>query len=98
MANPVGFDGANEMYLAPPDSPQNEYGDLPAFVDNTQVISCWRLTEKELEEVRSTGVVWLSVKGHLVPPLLVSGKALVELDGVPSRAEPYIPPAPRTKG
>jgi hypothetical protein len=98
MANPVDFEGANFVYRAPDRVPQNECSDLSCFVNEVQTISCWRLTKAELAEVQRTGVVWLSVWGHPIAPQLVSGTALVTVDGRPSEAEPYIPRAPRTGG
>jgi hypothetical protein len=96
MANPVGFEGATHVIRAPEGSTQDEYTDLPVAKDEIQTVSCWRLTPDELEEVKRTGVVWLSILSHIIYPQLVSGKALVYVDGKPSKAEPYIRPAPRT--
>lgn len=96
MANPVGFEGANVVFQAPRGVPQEECGDLPVFRDSDQIISCWRLTADEIEEVKRTGVVWLSVIGSGTPPVKVSGDALVQIAGRPAVAEPFFPPAKRT--
>jgi hypothetical protein len=37
------------------------------------VISCWKLTAEELEEINSTGRIWLMVSGETMPPAVVSG-------------------------
>ena len=91
MANNVGFEGANKIFRAPKN--MENCVDLEVFQDETQIISCHRLTPEELEEVNRTGVVWLSIIGQGIPPLLVSGTALVQTDGKPAIAEPYIPKA-----
>jgi hypothetical protein len=95
MAEPVGFDGSNHLYLAPDGMPQEECCDLPVFSDDEQTVSCWRLTKEELEEVNRTGVVWLSILSHVIYPHKVSGTALVQINGKPSKAEPCLPRAPR---
>lgn len=91
LANPVGFEGAsNVLHAAPGDTNTR---DLPIYVDPAQIISCWRLTPEELDEVKRTGVVWLSVVNiGSYAPSYVSGNALVTVGGVPSEAEPYFEP------
>lgn len=99
MANGVGFEGANHVFQAPPGD--TNCVDLETFTDGTQVISCWRLSEEELAEVARTGVVWLSVRGRALPPVLVSGQALVSIVDHPAQAEPLLPKKPvmdRVKG
>ncbi len=98
MATAVGFEGANTVYRAPRGMSQAECYDLQSFADGEQIISCWRLTRAEIAEIARTGVVWLSVMGQALPPVLVSGTALVLIDGAPSRPEPALPIAPRTGG
>jgi hypothetical protein len=98
MATAVGFEGANVVFRAPQGMSQDECYDLQSFSDGQQVISCWRLTEEELSEIARTGVVWLSVMGRTLPPVSVSGAALVHIDGVPARAEPSLPIAKRSGG
>lgn len=100
MAQPVGFEGVNAVYRAPPGQTQEQCLDLQLFRDEEgrQLISCWRLTPEELILVQKTGVVWLSITGLNMPPVLVSGTALVNIDGRPAQAEPALPLAPRTKG
>lgn len=94
MADAVGFEGANEVYAAPPGR-EDEVHDLQVYEGADHTASCWRLTAEELAEVNRTGVVWVRIMGHSVVPFYVSGHALVLIDGQPSRAEPVIPRAPR---
>ena len=43
------------------------YGDTPV------VISCWKVTAEELEEIRRTGRVWLYIMGTTMPPAYPTG-------------------------
>lgn len=95
MSNPVGFEGANSIMQAPKGAGPEECSDLQVFRTTDQIISCWRLTDVEIANVVETGVVWLSIKGQGMPPVMISGDALVEIEGRPSKAEPYIPIAKR---
>ena len=37
------------------------------------VISCWKMTREELEEVNRTGRVWLLIWGQTMPPAALAG-------------------------
>ena len=37
------------------------------------VLSCWKLTKEELEEIQRTGRVWLTVVGSTMPPVALDG-------------------------
>lgn len=37
------------------------------------VVSCWKLTREELEEVNRTGKIWLTVLGASMPPVILDG-------------------------
>lgn len=37
------------------------------------VVSCWKLTRQELDEVNRTGRVWLIVLGRTMPPVAIDG-------------------------
>lgn len=87
MAIPVGFEGANMLL----NGEAAGCNDLEVFSNGQQCVSCWRLTPEELEIVAKTGVVWVSVWGHVMPPIYVSGTAGVTINGRPARAEPVIP-------
>lgn len=95
MANPVGFEGSNDILMAP-DGSEN-CSDLEILRTDNQVISCWRLTEEELARVNKTGVVWFSCYGPTHPPVFISGEDFVKFEGKPAKAEPYIPRAPKRK-
>lgn len=94
MADPVGFDGANTVFRAPPGSTPEEYKDLQTYHGQGQIISCWRLTPEELEVVNRTGVIWVSMLTHAAPPpLLVCGTGMFQ--GGDPKAEPFVAPARR---
>lgn len=38
------------------------------------VVSCWKLTKEELEEINRTGRVWLVVVGETQPPVALQVK------------------------
>lgn len=38
------------------------------------VISCWKVTREELDEIERTGRVWLCVLGSTMPPVILTGK------------------------
>jgi hypothetical protein len=37
--------------------------------ESTAIISCWKFTKEELEEVNKTGRVWLWIIGSQMPPV-----------------------------
>lgn len=96
MANAVGFEGANFVFAAPKGQ-EHRVHDLEVARFDDHSVSCWRLTDEELEEVKRTGVVWLRTDGLGMYPIYVSGKALVLIGDRPSKAEPYIPFKSRRK-
>lgn len=58
---PTEFEGHNVVFAK--DQPQ--YEPLPAFVDpkdpNSEVISCWELSEDDLKKINETGKIYLSM-------------------------------------
>ena len=78
MAFPADFPESNNVLGAPGDMGIEECEPLSvahAFQDNHPlVISCWKLTREELDEVNRTGRVWLGIFGQTMPPAWVSGQ------------------------
>jgi hypothetical protein len=68
---PTAFDEENGVL----DAPQGMSNCEPLSVwrgeqdDTPMVISCWKLTVEELEEINKTGKVWLWVRGQSMPPV-----------------------------
>lgn len=88
MATPVNFKHANHNFGRPKGWKEKECSDLPVHLkmaktpDNREVpesTSCWQLGFDELEEIKRTGVVWLSVWGSQ-PPVLVTGTSPFKSD------------------
>lgn len=75
---PAGFDESNQVLSRPDNMTDDQCGPLSvykgAYQDGTPcVISCWKMTKAEMEEVIETGRVWISVIGASMPPLYVGG-------------------------
>jgi len=72
---PVDFEQANAT-LGPPDDMSNCTGlrvhkgydidGLPA------IVSKWRLSKEDLEEINTTGELWLIIYGHGQPPVCLT--------------------------
>ncbi|MCY4431396.1 MAG: hypothetical protein OXC11_13525 [Rhodospirillales bacterium] len=79
MADFVDFPESNHVWKGGFDTPGGDtVGDLPTHCSRDEglvgsSISCWQLSEEELEEVQRTGKVWLWVWGQH-PPVAVTGE------------------------
>lgn len=74
----TSFDESNGYLGPPPGMTPEEVFSLSVFrgidaENRSVVISCWKLTKEELEEVNRTGRVWLGVLGYTMPPVWVEG-------------------------
>lgn len=82
MAEAAAFDEGNTI-LDPPTGVSLEdcdvlnvcKGVLPNGIP--VVISCWKITTEELEEITRTGRIWLMVWGDTMPPAAVVGNKAV---------------------
>ncbi len=75
---PTAFDGENDVLGAPPRVSAEDVECLSVFrgpnVDGISVvISCYKPTTEEWEEMKRTGRVWLMVQGHTMPPVALTG-------------------------
>jgi hypothetical protein len=73
---PVDFDESNKIFVKPPNMTDEECTDLPTFqgVDTSGfpvIISCWKLSYEDLQEIQKTGKIWLSITGNGMPPVSV---------------------------
>lgn len=76
MGEPVDFPEASARLLAPPGE-EARVLPLPIARGNGELVSCWRLSREEIEEIARTGVVWLAVWGAVTqPPVFVTGRRL----------------------
>jgi len=63
--DPIKFKECNTTYVA------DGCEDLPAYKDDTQIISCWSMTLVERFKVLITGKIWYSVLGQQQPPVWI---------------------------
>lgn len=82
MAEPIPFSGQNQIFKPAPGT-EHIVRDLPCYYDRAtgELITCYRLSDLELAQVRETGLVWCSDKvGYpaTVFPRALSGLPLME--------------------
>lgn len=74
---PSGFDEANGTLGPPQGISEDDVSSLRVWRglcgNQRVVISCWRPTRAEMDEIARTGRVWLYMWGDTMPPALVSG-------------------------
>lgn len=78
---PVNFPQSNKVYAKPEGWTDEECSDLNVWqgdapIEGTNrtvpaIISCWRLSHEDLQEIQRTGIVWLSITGTAMPPVSV---------------------------
>ena len=70
MAEPTNFEFVNEYWYG-----SGDVGELPVQeVQGTyEQISCWQLTDEEIDEIVRTGKVWLHVWAPIHPAVSVNG-------------------------
>lgn len=77
MAFPASFEESNAVLSRPGDMDDEECSPLSiarAEQDGMPVvISCWKLTQEELDEINRTGRVWLGILGQTMPPAWIAG-------------------------
>ena len=78
MAVPTSFDESDAVLGRPSEMTDDQCGPLSIkrveYSDGTPVvISCWKLTQEELDEINKTGRVWLGILGVTMPPSWISG-------------------------
>lgn len=89
MGSPRHFSGQNTIFRGPPGL-EDKILPLPVYRADSEIISCWELSEEERAEVARTGLVWVSISGQKVAPFLVSGTALMQFTAPDGESEqPY---------
>lgn len=78
---PTSFPDQNTVFAKPHDMTDEQCMDLPVWKGNVPfddegtmfpaIISCWKLSKEDLKEIQRTGVIWLSITGHGMPPVSV---------------------------
>lgn len=74
--NPINFPQANEIHGPPEGMTEDECMDLPVCHGHTPdlheaFISCWKLTDEELEILTKTRKVWVWQFGNFVQPISI---------------------------
>ena len=76
---PTSFDDSNDVLDKPPNMSREECDPLNILRAATPsghpvLISCWKLTRQELEEINRTGRIWLTIYGDMMPPVALDVK------------------------
>lgn len=74
---PTSFEQSNVILSPPEGTDLDKCEVLSVFKGNDRdgqpvVISCWKLTKEELEELVKYGRVWLIVSGETTPPVALT--------------------------
>lgn len=83
---PASFDESNDALSKPVGMTADECQALSVWRGPTEnglpvVVSCWKPTAAEIEEIQRTGRIWLMVWGHTMPPVAVCGETPFVKDG-----------------
>lgn len=78
MAVPASFDESTEALSRPTGMTDDECEPLSVWRGKANglptVISCWKLTQSELDEINRTGRVWMGICGQTMPPAWIAGE------------------------
>lgn len=81
MAEPCSFEGETHVLDKPKGMTRDQCVPLNVklitYDDSIAFMSCWKLTQEELDEVNRTGKIWLIVLSSM-PPVIVSGIRLTD--------------------
>lgn len=75
MADPAPFRESN-LILHGPEGPNDpDVLSIEARRLEGRVVTCWQLSPEDVAEMaESGGLIWVSVWGHTMPPMLVTGR------------------------
>lgn len=59
MAQAIDFPGSNFVF-GPPPGEGDRCSSLHVFRNGACIVSCWKLTQEEIDEIVKSGCVWLS--------------------------------------
>ncbi|HBR31937.1 MAG TPA: hypothetical protein DD733_07625 [Clostridiales bacterium] len=69
---PTKFKEQNITFTKPASMTDEQCSSLPAYRDDREIISCWKMTWKERIKVLFIGKIWFSVYGTSQPPICLS--------------------------
>jgi hypothetical protein len=75
MGSPVQWPGANRILAPPKGMDETQCSNLAVFSNGVTCVSCWELSEEELDEIIRSRCVFLSVfSGGTQPPVFVGSE------------------------
>jgi hypothetical protein len=66
MAEPIKFEEQNFEYKKPENMTEDECGSLPCYIWDGGVISKWKFSDGEIEQIKENGFVFVNTFG--IPP------------------------------
>lgn len=71
---PITFNESNFVFTKPIGMTDEQCSDLPVFRGYTDegqpvIISCWKFSKEDLDEIAITGCIYLSISGASMPPV-----------------------------
>lgn len=69
---PVKFPESNKTFTKPEGWTDEECRPLPVFQNDQQIISCWEVTDEDIEKMKKTKRIWLQIWANGQPPVWVS--------------------------
>lgn len=79
MAEPCDFPESNHVFDKPVDMNRDQCEPLNVRLMVTWpsgfpcILSCWKLTQEELDEINKTGRIWISILSQGMPPVWITG-------------------------
>lgn len=78
MAEGIYFEGANTKLTPPVGAPEGSVRDLFVFRNGVTVVSCWRLSQEDLNHIALTGEIWsCQVSGETIHPMFIGNREAV---------------------
>lgn len=79
MIKPISFAQANRKFGPPEGMTEEQCGELHAFVGADPngvpvIISCFELSDEDIETLKKTKVLWLWVFGQGMPPVAITSE------------------------
>lgn len=71
---PTTFEGQNFTFTKPANMTDEQCMDLPVYKGRDsdgypEIISCWKFSKEDLEEIQRTGYIYLNICSEEMPPV-----------------------------
>ncbi len=88
----TAFDEENTVLGPPPGMTPDQCETISAYQGVASngfpvFVTCWKVTQEDMEAIRRTGRVWLTILAVQMPPVMLSGASPFQ----PPAAEPEVP-------